>query len=701
MIYLDFETRSKADLKAIGAWEYSVHPSTEILCLGWSFDGIHVYQWRIGETEVGLYGLFDKIEKGADLEAHNAFFEICVWLNICGPKMGWPVPKLEQWHCSAAKAAACGLPRGLADAGKAIGALEVKDESRKKAMLLLSVPNKKTNEFLEDGTLFKEMLAYNQQDVVAEANLSSMLPGLSEKERRVWLMDLRMNLRGFKVDYKGAEAAIKVAEYALEAINESLRSLTSDLVKSATQREAVRTWINTRMEGEWLPDTQARTLDYKLTLQGIPEDVREALRLVREAGRSSVAKYKAMRDYAKSDERARGQHLYCGAGKTGRWSGSGIQPHNFTRKGHKDQNLAWTIIKRAAAMDKYDALDFMDLSFGCPPNEALSMALRGAITAGAGGSLFVQDFSAEEARVVFWLAREEAGLKIFRDGGDMYLEMASIIYNRLITEKGGIERFLGKQSILGLGFEMGFIKFLVTCRMLGAPPFSKEQVIEAVGGRDAANVIHHAILERDQWLIKNKRPQATVMANLPGATGQDYIELVLMKHCVDMYRSRFSRVTESWRELEVAVRVAVSQPKTQTHAARCDWIFEDGKFLECRLPSGRIMRFCDPRVDNDGKLSYMTTNPTTKQWVRAYTYGGHLMQGATQATARDALAEAMLNVDEHPNYDLVLSVHDEVGAESEDGDLEEYEKLVVKQPSWAPDLPIKAEGWTGFRYRKG
>lgn len=36
-LILDYETRSEADLRKVGAYEYARHPSTVILCAAWRF----------------------------------------------------------------------------------------------------------------------------------------------------------------------------------------------------------------------------------------------------------------------------------------------------------------------------------------------------------------------------------------------------------------------------------------------------------------------------------------------------------------------------------------------------------------------------------------------------------------------------------------------------------------------------------------
>lgn len=48
-------------------------------------------------------------------------------------------------------------------------------------------------------------------------------------------------------------------------------------------------------------------------------------------------------------------------------------------------------------------------------------------------------------------------------------------------------------------------------------------------------------------------------------------------------------------------------------------------------------------------------------------------------------------------------MHDEVISEvdvTRGGSVEEYEALLQQVPTWAEGLPVKAEGWTGLRYRK-
>lgn len=61
----------------------------------------------------------------------------------------------------------------------------------------------------------------------------------------------------------------------------------------------------------------------------------------------------------------------------------------------------------------------------------------------------------------------------------------------------------------------------------------------------------------------------------------------------------------------------------------------------------------------------------------------------------------MFRLDE-ASYPIVMHTHDEVVAESPEGEgsLQEFLEIMAERPSWAQDLPIKVEGWKGERYRK-
>jgi hypothetical protein len=100
--------------------------------------------------------------------------------------------------------------------------------------------------------------------------------------------------------------------------------------------------------------------------------------------------------------------------------------------------------------------------------------VRPAIVPPLGQSLAVVDYSAIEARVVLWLAEDEKHLewyrKLRRRHGPCALlpdGRADLWPPRSIRTKDEMEYAVGKQTVLGCGFQMGAPKFKITCDNFG------------------------------------------------------------------------------------------------------------------------------------------------------------------------------------------------------------------------------------------
>lgn len=142
--------------------------------------------------------------------------------------------------------------------------------------------------------------------------------------------------------------------------------------------------------------------------------------------------------------------------------------------------------------------------------------------------------------------------------------------------------------------------------------------------------------------------------------------------------------------------------------------FSTGTALYCRLPSGRHLTYHRPRLAQHTKpnkkglaISYegWNTNPKNgaKGWIAMDTWGGRLVENIVQATCRDILRFAVLNL-RRAGYPTVLHVYDEIVAEVKKwfGSIEEFERIMAWVPEWAKTWPVKAAGgWRGRRYRKG
>lgn len=695
---IDFESRSACSLRNSGVWRYSKHPSTQILCLAFRmpyWESGRTALWHPAFPVIGMKEsrpaevdeLIAWIEEGGLVEAHNASFEIAMWENQLVPKFGFLSIPESCWRCSAAKAAAHSLPRGLDDALKALSSgvaarllgvpdegihmgMPMKDKDGVLVMRKVSKPRKARKKELEiaarhklkpkryywheSKVLYHKLFDYCRQDVLAEEALSESLPDLSPAETTMFLMDKTINHRGFQLDRDAVDAALRLIAAEEKTLNGELAKLTRGKVKKATQRVQMIRWFES--EGVHLEDTKSETIkalldDAGFCLNASASAVR-GLTLMKELGRSSTAKYAKMRDWMDDDGRVRGGLLYHGA-STGRWSGSGVQPHNFVRGNVADIEGLWHALKTGSR----GAIAAFPTAKGQPIGsvmDALANGLRGAIVAAPGSRLFVADYASIEARVLLWIANDEAGLDIFRSGRDIYCEMASAIYGRPITKADSTERQVGKAAILGLGYQMGWSKFQATAAKAGS------------------------ILDDD-----------------------------FAKDVVNTYRQKFHRVKFLWYAQEEAACLAVKQPGKQHWAGRIRWKCED-RFLYCILPSGRRLAYPDPELRDKTtpwgevkpSLTYKGINQLSHKWERQTSYGGMLVENIVQAVSRDLMAESMLRIERTGMYNVVLTVHDEILAESEAGDIAQFNALMAKCPEWANGLPVAVEGWTGPRYKK-
>ena len=684
-VRLDFETFSELDIADVGPVVYANHPSTRILCMSWSVTddiGLLVDRGQYREHQQDDTDRLFSYLPGAIVEAHNAMFERCIWRFIGQDALLWPSIDAGQWRCSAAKAAACALPRNLEDACDALELPIRKDMFGNRTMKRLTKPPKTKKAKPPTPEEFEILYAYCDNDVDAETGLSETLPDLTPFELEVWRVDQQMNTRGFPVDVTGAEKAIRLAEQWATLLNDELFILTDGKVERATQRERILAWLQDNgLKGIF--DTQAATLDWHLRnrFTNVPGIIYRVLEIVRSIGRSSVTKYKTLVETA-HDGRLHDTQMYCGAG-TGRWTAKRFQPQNLVRGKIEDMDDAWSSINR-------DDLETVQMFYG-DPFEFLSHAIRGAICAPDGYELYAADYNAVETRVIFWLSDEQKSLNVFRSpkpNEDIYTVTACDIYGRHITKSNKVEREVGKRATLGLGFGMGYVKFLMTCRTYNVAKFMTSQILEIMSKDELRETADY--INRKDW---------TRCAAL-GMTLEDLPELALTNYIVRRYRARYKdTVVKMWTRIENAAKSAITNPGVPFETNKLRYLYDGERFLTCLLPSGRSIYYPFPLL-TDGRLSHMDIDSQTKQWVRQETYGGKLSENAVQATARDVMASAIVRLDRHGVYELLMMVHDEIVSMARNGSVDEYEKIIAAVPDWAEGLPIKAEGWRGKRYKK-
>ena len=399
MITLDFETRSEANLKKVGAYEYARHPSTDVLCLGWvEDDAREIELWHPGfKDQTPLVGktkgeralpprdlqaapypdyLLRRIAYRDLVEAHNAFFERCIWHFVMVEKYGWPSINPTQWRCSAAKAASYSLPRKLEDAVSALGLRQKKDMEGHKLMIRMTKPRRPTkgdpdSAWHQKRADLDRLFEYCKQDVRAERELSSQLREMPDQEIEVWQLDQEMNFGGMHCDLDMARAALKIRDEATEEAAHELEQITDGAVTTTTQRPRFVKWL--KKNGVETDSVAAPVVDEFLESGTLAEHTHRALYLWRRSSKASVKKYDAIMLRTSDDGRCRDLVMYHGA-STGRWSGRGIQPHNFPRGFDKARMHA------ACGDILRGRFDLMKMLYGEDEvMDVLSNALRGAL----------------------------------------------------------------------------------------------------------------------------------------------------------------------------------------------------------------------------------------------------------------------------------------------------------------------------------
>ena len=174
---------------------------------------------------------------------------------------------------------------------------------------------------------------------------------------------------------------------------------------------------------------------------------------------------------------------------------------------------------------------------------------------------------------------------------------------------------------------------------------------------------------------------------------------------VQAWRKAHPATTRLWYDCERAAKDAIRNPGVKYGAGKLRFLYdEDSQCLRLILPSKRSLCYPQAEIDETtSKLSYMGVNQYTRKWERLDTYGGKLVENATQAASRDVLSHGMRGA-EAAGYQIVLHVHDELICETPDDaaySAEGLSAIMAFGPQWAVGLPLAAAGFETPRYRKG
>lgn len=703
-VHLDFETRSELNVKDVGAVAYAQHPSTEIMSIAYSVDDGPVQHITVDMLEAYWMDDGAEVAEVAELNAladdpevifcaHNAMFELC----ICWYVLNWKIA-ISRWRCTAAKAAARGLPRDLLRAGQALKCGHIKDESGNAAMKKLSRPKPgsvKTGAPVfysptDAPELFQMMYDYNCNDVECERDIDNALPDLSPFEQALWEIDIEMNLRGVLVDVEAVNAILAHIEHCTEQLNRQLREVTDGFVETGGQTSVIRQWLE--LQGVHASNLDKSTVRRLLKRDDLTPEVRTVLELRQILSKSSPAKYKKMLTRKGLDDVIRDLFLYHGA-HTGRWAGRGVQLQNLYRPTLK---AIETLIE---TVTKLDCETFYWL-FESNATEVFASLVRSVLIARPGNRLLAADLSSIEARVTAWVSGQNDLLDAFFRGEDVYNKQASSIYGREINRKvDTIEGMVGKVSILALGYQGGIGAM---ASMAKNYKLDLTEAFESVWAIADFEERQKAIRNYKMYLQMRKDEDPDELLNKFAGVAADVIK--------QKWRQSNTHIVQFWYDVEEAAIQAVQTGEL----VKCGPVYFGvqgtgaRRWLFCRLPSGRMLAYHKPKLkksetawgETKVALTYLTVNDKNRL-VRAYTYGGKLTENIVQAISRDIMAYAMFNI-HRKGYPLIMTVHDELVADApkDFGSLDEFCTLMQTPPKWAAGIPVAAEGWEGHRYRK-
>lgn len=653
---IDLETYSSVPIAKAGAQKYIQSPDFEILLFAYSLDDGDVQIIDLAQGELLPQWLASALSDPQYIKhAYNTSFE---W--GCLSKFTGTLP-IDQWRCTMFHGLYCGYTAGLDATGKALGLPADKQKlSTGKALIryfcVPCAPTKtnggRTRNYPRHDpakwALFKE---YCIGDVTTEMEILHRLenfPVPPELEKQ-WQTDVLINARGVAVDMDMVRGALWIGETTRDQLTEEAVTLSG--LDNPNSVKQLMQWLEEELDEELTDlrkDTVSRLLNGNLT----NDTARRMLEIRQELGKTSTKKYNAIEAAVCADGRVRGLLQFYGANRTGRWAGRLVQVQNLPRTYVEPLPLARDLVKRRETAS-------LRALFGSVP-DTLSQLIRTSFIAEPGNALVDADFSAIEARVISWLAGESWRLDVFRTHGKIYEASASQMFGVPLEriKKGNPEYALrqkGKVAELALGYQ----------------------------GSTGALIKMGAL---DMGLTEAELPDI-----------------------VNRWRDANKRIRDLWYSMEAAAVqvIQTGQPvglRSLVLAREMD-AGNNLDFLTIRLPSGRKLYYAHPSLGQNqwGKpsITYMGMDQTTKKWKLIETYGGKLVENCVQAIARDCLAEAIERL-EAANYPVVFHVHDEVVVEctAERASLDDIAAIMGQPVSWAPDLPLGADGWVGAFYKK-
>lgn len=282
-----------------------------------------------------------------------------------------------------------------------------------------------------------------------------------------------------------------------------------------------------------------------------------------------------------------------------------------------------------------------------------SLGLRDAIRAPDGMQVVVVDLGQIEARMTAWLAGNLKMLGWFKDKDSgrekygAYTKQACAIFDKEPEDITKSERFVGKTCVLGLGFG------------LGGPTLFKR--------------------------LRESNPEL-------GATESE------CQNWVNIYRQVHYSIPMLWKTLDAMIAQMANPALTgNTKTFKC--VRYGYQYVQ--LPNGCALQYpgltgvpVETAFGTRLEYQYKYKKAQSTMW------GGRMTENLAQSLARILIAEQMLKIDR--KYPVATSTHDEIVCVVDSGKAnnayDEIVDIMTQPPTWAPDLPLAADGGVSQYY---
>lgn len=686
-LHLDYETASEVNLKTAGAHRYAEHESTRVLMLGWAFDDEQEQLWEPHKGPMPDALLQGLLCPSTTKVAYNAQFERLITRDV----VGIDVPTAH-WRCTMVMGYYLGFAGGLDQMLSAIGK-PGKDKRGNQLINVFCKPAAKNHkadwyDYTNKPHEWEEFCDYCRQDVRVERVLLLWLvqfPVMHSWDWTQWFVDQQINDRGVPMDVDMAYAAIEVWDSEKKALTEELQEATQ-LPK--VTRDPFKAWFVQRfgVELENLSKDYLQSLLHKGTL---PEEARYFVDLWAQKEAKAVSKYTAVINGACGDGRARGMFQYKGASRTDRVGGRRIQLQNLKRSFVDPTEINVATVVGAIKTTSSEMLRMM-----YPQSVSLTLggSIRHVIAASPGKTFAVCDLTSIESVVLGWISQCPEIDATYRDGRDAYKMFATKYYGIDYSEVTKAQRGFSKPPVLGCGFMLGWKGLIAYAEGYGVD-MEEEEAKRAVS---TFRNMYPEIPMFWKWIYDAVKYVVSTGQSISGyrltlERDADFLRIWLPSgRALSYYKPEVKKRAAPWAE-KVMTDKAEGAPYEE---------FLRGGWTDQQMIAEGYMQ----EVQFLDNFTYMGMNDKN-QWVRIFAHAGGVTENIVQSIAGDFLWSGITNATT-AGLPVILHVHDEIAVEvdaeplSAQSSLALLEQCMVKQPDWAQDMWLGADGYILSRYTK-